>query len=109
MNTFGFIGTGNMGKAMLKGILNVFDTNQIMITDASEALRNAVAEETGVAIAPTNIELANSVKYIIMAVKPQCYEEVIRNIRNVVTRDKIVISIAPGITVSHIMQIILQL
>ena len=102
MNTFGFIGTGNMGKAMLKGILNVFDTNQIMITDASEALRNAVAEETGVVTAPTNIELANSVKYIILAVKPQCYEEVIRNIRNVVTRDKIVISLAPGITVADI-------
>lgn len=30
-------------------------------------LRNNVAKETGVAVAETNIELANSVKYIILA------------------------------------------
>ncbi len=91
-----------MGKAMLKGVLNVFDRNQIMITDASESLRIKVADETGVITAPTNIELANSVKYIILAVKPQCYEEVIRSIRNVVERDKIIISLAPGITTADI-------
>lgn len=102
MNTFGFIGVGNMGKAMLNGILRVFNTNQIMITDASEMLRVKVADETGVSVAETNIELANSVKYIILAVKPQCYDEVIKSINNVVTNEKILISLAPGITSDYI-------
>ena len=102
MNTFGFIGVGNMGKAMLNGILRVFNTNQIMITDASEILRVNVAKETGGSVAETNIELANSVKYIILAVKPQCYDEVIRSINNVVTSEKIIISLAPGITSDYI-------
>ena len=102
MNTFGFIGVGNMGKAMLNGVLRVYNPNQVMITDASEMLRNNVAKETGVAVAETNIELANSVKYIILAVKPQCYDEVIRSINNVVTAEKIIISLAPGITTDYI-------
>lgn len=102
MNTFGFIGMGNMGHAMLNGLLKEFSVNQIMFTDASEVLRTHVAEETGVMSVPTNIELANSVKYIVLAVKPQCYNEVIRGIRNVVTRDKIVISLAPGITIEDV-------
>ena len=38
MNTFGFIGVGNMGKAMLNGVLRVYNPNQVMITDASETV-----------------------------------------------------------------------
>lgn len=102
MNTFGFIGMGNMGHAMLNGILKRFDANQIMFTDVSEVIRVNVEKETNVTASPTNIELANSVKYIILAVKPQYYETVIKGIRNVVTEDKIVISLAPGITIEKV-------
>ncbi len=102
MNTFGFIGMGNMGHAMLNGILKRFDANQIMFTDVSEVIRVNVSKETNVTASPTNIELANSVKYIILAVKPQYYETVIKGIRNVVTEDKIVISLAPGITIEKV-------
>lgn len=102
MNTFGFIGMGNMGHAMLNGLLKEIPANQIRFTDASEVIRTHVSEETGVVSIPTNIELANSVKYIVIAVKPQCYDEVIRGIRNVVNQDKIIISLAPGITIEEI-------
>ena len=78
MNTFGFIGMGNMGNAMLNGLLKEVPAHAIRFTDASEVVRVNVSNKTGVASIPTNIELANSVKYIILAVKPQCYEEVIR-------------------------------
>ena len=102
MNTFGFIGMGNMGHAMLNGIMNTFDHSQIMFTDASDVVRVKVNEETGIRVSPTNIELANSVKYIILAVKPQYYDVVIGNIKNVVTPDKIIISLAPGITIKNV-------
>ena len=102
MNTFGFIGMGNMGNAMLNGILKEVPAHAIRFTDASEVVRVNVSEKTGVASLPTNIELANSVKYIILAVKPQCYDEVIKNIRNVVTNEKIIISLAPGISIEDI-------
>ena len=102
MNTFGFIGMGNMGNAMLNGLLKEVPAHAIRFTDASEVVRVNVSEKTGVSSLPTNIELANSVKYIILAVKPQCYDEVIKNIRNVVTNEKVIISLAPGITIEDI-------
>ena len=102
MNTFGFIGMGNMGHAMLNGVMRRFDSSQIIFTDASEMVRVKVSEETGIKCLPTNIDVANSVKYIILAVKPQYYDTVISNIRNVVTEDKIIISLAPGITIADI-------
>ena len=102
MNTFGFIGMGNMGHAMLNGIMNTFDHSQIMFTDVSDIVRVKVNEETGIRVSPTNIELANSVKYIILAVKPQYYDVVIGNIKNVVTPGKIIISLAPGITIKSV-------
>ena len=83
MNTFGFIGMGNMGRAMLNGLLKEFGTNQLLLTDVSEALRVRTTEETGVRNVPANIELANSVKYIILAVKPQSYDAVLKSITNV--------------------------
>ena len=89
---------GNMGHAMLSGIMRSFDKSQIMFTDASDVVRVRVGEETGIKVAPTNIELANSVKYIVLAIKPQYYDEVIGGIKNVVNQDKIIISLAPGIT-----------
>lgn len=102
MNTFGFIGMGNMGRAMLNGLLRKFDSNQLLFTDASEVARVKVSEETGVLSSPTNIELANSVKYIILAVKPQHLDEVLKGIKNVITADKVLITMAPGVTIEEI-------
>ena len=102
MNTFGFIGVGNMGKAMLKGVLREFDPTGIVITDASETLRENVGRETGVSVAGSNAELVKKVKYIILAVKPQCYDEVISDIKDQVTEEQIVISLAPGVSIESV-------
>lgn len=98
MAKIGFIGMGNMGYAMLKGTLNVFNKEDILFYDANEDRMNAISNETGVAHAESNAECANSVKYLVLAVKPQFYDQIIKNIENVVTKEHVVISIAPGIT-----------
>jgi len=102
MNTFGFIGMGNMGRAMLNGILHEYDPAQISFTDISEVLRVNVSKETGVRAVETDIELANAVKYIILAIKPQHYDAAIKSIKNVVTEEKIIISLAPGVSIEEI-------
>ncbi len=102
MDTFGFIGMGNMGRAMLDGLLGHYEKNQVIFTDASEVSRNEVSKEVGVRAVPTNIELANEVKYIILAVKPQVYDVVLNSIKNVVSEDKIIISLAPGVSIDYI-------
>lgn len=102
MAKIGFIGMGNMGYAMLKGTLNVFDKDDILFCDASESRMNQVSEETGVRHTESNAECANNVKYLVLAVKPQFYSQVIKNIVNVVTPEHVVISIAPGKTIKYL-------
>ena len=102
MAKIGFIGMGNMGYAMLKGALNVFPKEDLIFTDVSTERIETVSKETGVMHVLTNAELANSAKYIILAVKPQSYNTVLKNIENVVKKEHVVISIAPGISIDYL-------
>lgn len=95
----GFIGMGNMGFAMLKGILQIFPKEDIVFADASIERCKMVSEQTGVQYVESNAECANTAKYIILAVKPQYYNQVLKNIENIVRTEHVIISIAPGITI----------
>ena len=102
MYTFGFIGMGNMGYAILKGLLNQVSSDEIIIADVNKERVEEVSKETGVDVATSNAECANKAKYIVLAIKPQFFDGVLKNIENVVTEEKVIISIAPGKTVDFI-------
>ena len=98
----GFIGMGNMGYAMLKGVLQKFPKENIIFTDVNKERCRMVSEETGVEYALSNAECANKAKYVILAVKPQYYAPVLKNIENVIREEHVVISIAPGKTIDYL-------
>ena len=102
MAKIGFIGMGNMGYAILKGLLKVYGKEEIIFTDVNPGRCRQVSEETGVSFAACNAECAASAKYIVLAVKPQFFAPVLSDIAGTVTKDHIIISIAPGITVDSI-------
>lgn len=98
----GFIGMGNMGYAMLKGILKVFPKEDIVFSDTNRSRALEVSNETGVRYLESNAECANNAKYLILAVKPQYYTPVLKNIENIVKEGHVIISIAPGITIDYL-------
>jgi pyrroline-5-carboxylate reductase len=102
MSKIGFIGMGNMGSAMLKGVMKVFDKDDILFTRKNEALGRELEQETGVRFVESNAELANNVKYLVLAVKPQMYAQVIKNIENVITKEHVIISLAPGYSIEKL-------
>ncbi len=102
MATIGFIGMGNMGYAMLKGVLSAYAPEQIIFSCIEKDVRQRVSEETGVRFAESNAECAANAKYVVLAVKPNVYDTVINNIQNVVTEESVIISIAPGITIDDV-------
>ena len=102
MAKIGFIGMGNMGYSMLKGVLNYLNSQDIIFTCLSSEKKEKISNETGVRYAESNAECANSAKYIILAVKPQVYNTVLKNIQNVITEESVIISLAPGITIAAI-------
>lgn len=102
MAKIGFIGMGNMGYAMLKGALTLFAPGEIIFTCPDIEKCKKINAETGVKYAESNAECANNAKYLVLAVKPQVYDTVLKNIHDIVKPEHVIISIAPGITINSI-------
>lgn len=105
MAEIGFIGMGNMGTAIIKGLLSHgFAAEELVFTDVNREKAKTLSRELGVPYAASNPECAGRVKYLVLAVKPQYYEPVLEEIRGEMEKGKIVISIAPGKTVDYLKQ-----
>lgn len=102
MAKIGFIGMGNMGYAMLKGALKLYSAADIIFSCPDGVRCEKVSRETGVAYAGSNAECANNAKYIVLAVKPQVYDVVLKNIHDVITKDHVIISLAPNKSIADV-------
>ena len=100
----GFIGCGNMACAMIGGILRkqMLSAEEIIVSDVKETTRIAVQEKYDVCVAEDNVKVAESAEILVLAVKPQFYEEVISDIKRVITDEQIIVTIAPGKTLTWI-------
>lgn len=108
----GFIGAGNMGFAIMKGILNsglcknedmhaTSSNIQLFAFDIdSEKLKKL--EQYNVSVCASANELAKKCKYIFLAIKPQQLDKVLDEIKDKVTSDSVIISICAGITGEYI-------
>ena len=97
----GFIGCGNMAKAMIGGIIrkSLCKPEEIIVSAKTNKTLENASKEYGVTTTPDNKEVAKQAELLILAVKPMYYEEVIAQIKDEVSKDQIIISIAPGKTV----------
>ena len=73
-----------------------------MFTAKTENTLKRVSEETGIVYAQSNAECANAAKYVILAVKPQYYDAVLKNIQYAVTSESVIISLAQGISIEDL-------
>lgn len=98
----GFIGTGNMGGAIIRGLLGSGNADVCAYDPDGEKL--AALEKEGVKAAASGGELCRECKYIVLAVKPQVFDAVLSGIRDFVSGENVIISIAAGITEEYIRQ-----
>ncbi|MGN0438712.1 MAG: pyrroline-5-carboxylate reductase [Lachnospiraceae bacterium] len=96
----GFIGCGNMATAIMNGILKngIASASDIIGSDLSEESRIKVHNDLGVCVTSDNKEVAKKVDVLFLSVKPQFYESVINEIKDVVNETQLIITIAPGKT-----------
>lgn len=96
----GFIGCGNMATAIMNGIVKngVATASDIIGSDLADASRDKVKEALGIAVTADNKEVAKQVDVLFLSVKPQFYEAVISEIKDVVNEKQLIITIAPGKT-----------
>ena len=98
----GFIGGGNMAEAMIKGLLSAsfIEAKNVFVSEPSEAKRDTLHAEYKIKVSADNRELVKKCDIIILAVKPQIVQKVLRDIASLVGRDKLVISIAAGVPIA---------
>ena len=98
----GFIGCGNMATAMIKGILDsgCVTAGDIMASARTDPSRKRIAKELGIQAANSNPAVAQFSDILFLAVKPQQYQEVIGEIQDSISDKQIVVTIAPGKTLS---------
>jgi pyrroline-5-carboxylate reductase len=102
----GFIGTGNMGTAIIKGLLSKkVDSNTINVYDLNA---NAILglRDLNLNICTSSQMVAQKSKYIFLAVKPNVYEKTLKEIREFLTEDSIIIAMAAGFDIAKMKNII---
>ncbi|MCR4738762.1 MAG: pyrroline-5-carboxylate reductase [Lachnospiraceae bacterium] len=99
-----FIGLGNMGSAMIGGIIKkgTVDSKDITGAEANGERCKAVAERFGIKTTVSNKEAVKDADILVLSVKPQVYETVIDDIKDTVSDDTVIVSIAPGKTIAWI-------
>ena len=103
MNTIGFLGTGNMGTAILKGIAgsSMKSETKLYAYNPTAAKVDALASY-GVQKRSSEAEVAAASQYLFLAIKPQKFDEVLPRIADAITEDTVLVSIAAGIGVEYI-------
>lgn len=102
MAKIGFIGMGNMGTAIMRGLLKIYKPEELLFTSAHEAKMQKITEETGVAHVSTATDCAEQVKYLVLAVKPQVLPTVFKELNGKIGKDQVVISIAAGYAIADL-------
>jgi len=108
MKNISFIGSGNMGFALMNAALRVIKAEDIYITDTDSEKTKNVSVSLGVNILKSNIEAAQKCDFIFLAVKPQVLPAVLNEIKPIVNKRitegyaPVIVSMAAGWTIAKL-------
>ncbi len=108
MNKIGFIGGGKMAGAIIKGIINSkwAKHDEIIVSDKNETALNNLQKSFKVNITDNNIEVVKNAKILLFAVKPFVLRDVLSEIKQYITNEHLILSIAAGISIKTIEDIL---
>ena len=100
----GFIGGGNMTEALVKGLLasSLVIPKDILISDLISDRLEYLGKEYKVKTTSDNRELVQKSDILVLAVKPQLVSNVLESLSDLIDSNKIIISVAAGISISLI-------
>lgn len=104
--SIGFIGSGNMARAIVKGVLNqdVYDASDIRCVSGSGTTSRALAQETGITPSDNRLDLIEQSRTIVVAFKPQNLESISES-ESKAANDRLVISVLAGRTLESLKNI----
>ncbi len=98
-----FIGAGKMTHAFCEGLAqcDFFNEHQVTISNTSQGKLDELISLYPITITQNNIECIKGADLIILAIKPQQYTSVIKEVKEYVGENTIIISLAAGISLAQ--------
>jgi pyrroline-5-carboxylate reductase len=99
-----FLGAGKMGGIILQALLKsgMLSPKSTRATVAHEERAKALAAKLKVKVGTNNVEAAKGADIIVLGVKPQVVEQVVREISGDLTPDQVIVSVAASVPTSMI-------
>lgn len=104
----GFIGCGNMAKAMIGGIVKskLVNSNMITVSDLNQNALDNVKNEFLVNTTIDSKEVVKNSDIIVVAVKPNVYDAVLDSVKEFIDDKKIIVTIAAGKDIKSVENVI---
>lgn len=104
----GIIGCGNMGEAVLSRLVNFMEkSTSLIVSEIDAAKREAIQAKYKIIVSIDNNYVVKNSDIVILAVKPQDFDRVLKDeICCALSKDKLLVSIAAGITTKYIESIV---
>jgi len=100
----GFIGCGHMATAIIKGVLssNFLKNTALSASEVNEEFAQTKKNELGIEVLTNNKTIAKNSDVIFIATKPNYVKEVLQEIKTELTENKLIVSIAAGVSTKTI-------
>ena len=112
MYRLGFIGTGNMGAALIHAAANSGYAKECLLTNRTKQKAEQLAQECGCTVANNNSEVAQQAYYIMLGVKPHLMAGVLREIAPVLKKRQqagerfVLVSMAAALTIEMLKEMV---
>ena len=102
--SIGFIGTGQMSRALASGLLaaDILETQQLIGADPFEAARREFESLTQAKTTDTNLSVVDTSSVVVLAVKPQHFENVSKQLQKADKSNVLFVSILAGVTLRQL-------
>ena len=102
-----FIGAGNMARSIIAGLVaSGYPADMITATDPNQEQRDLLAGKYGINTSADNSAAAATADVVVLAVKPQLMQVVCEGMSGVDFSDKLLISIAAGVSVARLNELL---
>ncbi len=100
----GLIGCGNMAGAMIRGMVKsgVCPAKRIIASNRTEEKLLILQKECGIMVTTENAAAAKDADIVVLAVKPVFYPSVIAELKDVLTDEQVIVSLAPSFTLERL-------
>ncbi len=98
-----FLGAGNMANAIIRGLLRAgLPTDKVTATVRREEKKKELETTHGIAVGFDNLAAAKAADVIVLSVKPQALDKLLKEIAPAIDRSKLIVSVAAGVPIAAI-------